>query len=313
MRFAITLVLLSVCTSVFAALDFSQYHTQDQIAAYLRQMASDNPSLVHFYVLGHSDENREIAYISLTKGNEQLPGIYFNGTHHGNEWSSTEGILGLIDYLITNKDSADVSALLSKYVFYMQPLVNPDGHFHQTREEIHGLDPNRDYTWPGGSSSTQWKTTIIPLVKGFLDSHKIRAAAAYHSGIEEIIWPWCYTGDGAPDANVLYTLGKKTAEAMNYSRYMQSYDDYETEGEFVDYAYMTQKTLALTFEVSSEYTPDASELAGVVTRSVDGAMAFIDGIRDLDNGTLPIENQPTHHLAGNTGYYLWKLLGFRLE
>ena len=145
-----------------------------------------------------------------------------------------------------------------------------------------------------------------------MDSHKIRAAAAYHSGIEEIIWPWCYTGDGTPDKDLFYTLAQKTATAMQYDRYLQSYDDYETEGEFIDYAYMTQKTLALTFEVSSDYTPAESELDSVVKRSVLGAMAFIDGVRDTDNGALKTRVAP-HSLADNSVSYLWRLLGFRLE
>ena len=99
-----------------------------------------------------------------------------------------------MDYLLVHRDDADVSLLLSKYVFYLQPIVNPDGHQHHTREEIHGKDPNRDYAYPGGAANKKFKTKIIPLVKKLLDSRKFIAAAAYHSGIEEVLWPWCYTG-----------------------------------------------------------------------------------------------------------------------
>jgi hypothetical protein len=276
------------------ALDFNAYHTQDQINQYLRDLAQRYPTLVQFHNLGTSDENREINYI----------------THHGNEWSSTEGILGLVDYLITNKSEATVAALLNQYVFYLQPLVNPDGHFHQTREDINGNDPNRDYAYPG--SGTQFKTKIIPLVKSLLDSHVFRAAAAYHSGIEEILWPWCYTASASKDKDLFHTFAKKVAVAMGYDRYLQSYDDYATEGEFIDYAYMSQGTFGLTYEVSADFTPAESDLPGVVSRSIDGAMAFIKSVSDYDRGQLSIEPEATVSLAHSKNP-MWTLFGQKLE
>ncbi len=311
-RLALAFAVLS--SSLFAAsIDFSRYHTQEEINQYLRDLARDNPALVHFYVLGESDEGREISYITLTKGSETaLPGIFFNGTHHGNEWSSTESILGLIQFLLQHKDEPQASAFLTRYVFYFQPLVNPDGHFHRTREEIHGADPNRDYEYPGASAGSQLKTQIIPLVKKLADSHKFRAAAAYHSGIEEIIWPWCYTGKGTADKDKFHTIAKKTAEAMHYDRYMQSYYDYQTSGEFIDYLYMTQKTVALTFEVSSDLTPNESQLESVVQRSVDGAFAFVQAVMDDDLGRLKLVRAPELSLFESRNP-LWVLLGMRLE
>ena len=301
---------LVLCSSLFA-LDFTQYHTQDQINGYLQQLAQDNPTIVHFYHLGDSDEGRPINYITLTKGSEQLPGLFFNGTHHGDEWSATESILGLTDYLITHKDDPTVSALLTKYVFYLEPLVNPDGHFHHTREDVNGADPNRDYSYPDGQDGA-FKTKIIALMKTLIDSHKFRAAAAYHSGIQEVLWSWCYTADTAPQKDVLYTMGKTAATAMGFDRYLQSFDDYATTGEFIDYAYMTQGTLALTFEVSTVKTPPVSELAGIVSNSIQGAMAFAEAVESYDAGTLNIEQAPNYSTL-DTRLSLWSFLGHKLE
>lgn len=292
------------------SLEFDRYHKQDEINRYLRDLAREYPTMVKFYTLGESDQKREISYITLTKGTEALPAIYFNGTHHGNEWSSTESILGLIDYLIVHRDDEAISNLLSKYVFYLQPLVNPDGHLKHTREDINGKDPNRDYNYPGGSN--KFKTKIISLMRKLVDSRKFIGAVAYHSGIEEVLWPWCYTGAATNHKDVFYTISKKAAVAMKYSRYLQSYNDYATNGEFIDYLYMSQGTIALTFEVSSALTPSESQLDFVVKRSIKGALAYIEGLAAYHEGRLRVESAPlwTTRKSPNP---LWELLGEKLE
>jgi hypothetical protein len=99
-----------------------------------------------------------------------------------------------------------------------------------------------------------------------------------------VIWPWCYTSHDAPNAEVVSTAGKIVADAMGFDRYLQSYDDYPTTGEFIDFTYSKYQTLSLTFEVSTAKTPSASQLDGVVKNSVKGALAFIDTIKTVDSG-----------------------------
>jgi hypothetical protein len=310
-RVALVLALTWVSSSLFA-IDFTKYHSQDEIGQYLRGVATSYPELAHFYVLGKSDEGREVAYLTMTSGADSLPGIFFNGTHHGNEWSSTEALLGLVEYFVQHRNDAEVAGLLSKYVFYFQPLVNPDGHFHRTREDANGADPNRDYEYPNAPTGSQFKTKIISLMKKLIDSHHFRAAAAYHSGIEEVIWPWCYTSAPTEQKDLFYTFAKGAASAMGFSRYMQSYYDYPTDGEFIDYMFMTQGTFALTYEVSDDFTPAASQLKAIVARSVKGAMAFINAVAAHDAGHLSVESSASivHALEFNPR---WKAMGRRLE
>jgi hypothetical protein len=45
--------------------------------------------------------------------------------------------------------------------------------------------------------------------------------------------------------------------------------------------------VALTFEVSTDKTPRVALLPGVVSRSVNGAMAFMYGVHAMDMGLLP--------------------------
>lgn len=271
----------------FHDLSFSQYHSQDAIKTYLTNAAASHPGLVTFTKLGVSRQGREIDVIAIShRDPATAPAIYFNGTHHGDEWSSTEGILGLADYLVTHHDEPAVKETLDTYAIWLQPLVNPDGHNARTREDSQGSDPNRDYEYPGGSASSAYRLPEIRLVRDLVAKIKPRGAAAYHSGIEEVIWPWCHTGHEAPNAEVVSTAGKMVADAMGFDRYLQSYDDYPSTGEFIDFTYSKYGTLSLTFEVSNAKTPGAATLERVVKNSVRGALAFIDAVKAADDGTL---------------------------
>ena len=272
----------------FHDLSFSQYHSQDAVKSYLSNAASAHAGLVTFTKLGVSRQGREIDVIAIShRDPSTVPAIYFNGTHHGDEWSSTEGILGLADYLVTHHDEPAVKSTLDQYAIWLQPLVNPDGHDARTREDSQGNDPNRDYEYPTGNPSAAYRLPEIKLVRDLVARIKPRGAAAYHSGIEEVIWPWCYTGSDAPNAQAASTAGKIVADAMGFDRYLQSYDDYPTTGEFIDFTYSKYGALSLTFEVSTAKTPSAASLDRVVKNSVKGALAFIDTVKAVDSGTLP--------------------------
>ena len=92
-------------------------------------------------------------------------------------------------------------------------------------------------------------------MKALQESVGFRAAIAYHSGAQEVLWPWCYTGDATVDGSFFAAAGQKTAQAMSFAIYQQSYDDYPTQGEYIDYAYWRGHTLAATFEVSIVKAP----------------------------------------------------------
>lgn len=288
MGLRLSIVLLAMAVPWVAhAISFDRYHSQEEINGYLKETAAAHPSLVRLVHLGYSERGRDIYYTVVSKRDpESVPALYMNGTHHGNEKSSTEAVVGLLDYLVKAKDDPTVDELLSNYSIYLQPLVNPDGHALGVRSDTFGRDPNRDY------DGAAFKVASIRLVKELTDRVRFRAAAAFHSGMEAVLWPWCHTPAPSPDVDIFYTLSRISAEAMGVRRFLQSYNDYPTRGEFIDYVYNNHGTLALTFEVSAEVTPAPSKLAAIVRRSVAGAMAFMLSVMDLDQGALVMSKAP---------------------
>jgi predicted deacylase len=269
-------------------LEFDAYHSQQEVTTYLQAVASAMPAVAQYRVLGQSVQGRDVPYLVINATCQaNPPAIFANGAHHGDEPSSTEAVVSIPDHLLrASTTEPSVRSLLSAYAFYVLPLVNPDGRALNTRENANGADINRDYSYPGRSDASSFKTAEALLIKSLQDGAGFHAAIAYHSGAQEVVWPWCYTGDATADDTFFTAAGKRATQAMGFSIYQQSYDDYPTQGEYIDYAYWKNRTLATTFEVSQDKTPSAASLAGVVDGAWKGTLAWFQAVSDHDKGSL---------------------------
>jgi predicted deacylase len=288
--------MLIALSSLSFGLTFDRYHSQTFISQYLRQVAKTYPEIAQFRRLGKSQEGREIALLVLSQDPHQdKPAIYLNGTHHGNEKASTEATLGMIHYLVTKRHDLTIRHLLQRYAIFIQPLVNPDGHARNSRFDARGRDPNRDYAHPERPADDAFNLVETRLVRQLLRQHRFIGSAAYHSGVEAVLWPWCYSRQPSADHQVFRSLGRIIAEAMAIPQYTQSYYDYHTEGEFIDYAYMQHGTYAMTFEVSEALNPRLSDLSRIVNRAIRGTLAFMSSLNSLNRNQVEVtQKSPTN-------------------
>lgn len=282
---SLKLILVVLWLTPYAwALDFNRYHDQDEIAAFLRTEALNHPELVRFEILGKSAQGREVSVVTITKNlSPDAPAIFFNGTHHGNERASTEAILALIDHLVREQGSSSVDRLLRRYRIILQPMVNPDGHALNLRTDSKGIDPNRDYATPNKPEKEAFQLPETRLVRDLMIKEKVVASAAFHSGLEAVLWPWCHTPTLSQHDPVFRTLASSVAKTMQMNRTSQSFYDYQTDGEYIDFAYMRHGTYALTLEVAQEATPAANQLDAVVKRAVQGSLSFLKAVDDVLN------------------------------
>ena len=187
-----TFSLIFASGSYCYGISFNEYHSLEEINQYLIETATRHKE-VEFYNLGRSEEGRPINYITLSRStNSQTPSIYLNGTHHGNEKASTEATLAIINYLTTRKNNISIERLLRKFRFVIQPVVNPDGHHRNSRLSASGIDPNRDYPTPF-SNKKPFQLKETRLVSSLMKKYRFEASAAFHSGVEAVLWPWCST------------------------------------------------------------------------------------------------------------------------
>lgn len=63
---------------------------------------------------------------------------------HGNESTTTKGILDLLNFFLNSKEDPEVKELLQQVTLLIIPMLNPDGADRYTRENVNGVDLNRD-------------------------------------------------------------------------------------------------------------------------------------------------------------------------
>ncbi len=287
----ITVLLMSIIALDAYALSFDRYHSQAEISDFLINAGKNHPE-VTYYKLGTTSQGKSMEYIVL-RGRDQRKktALYLNATHHGDEWASTESLLRLTDEILLNLSSKYIQEILAQFDLILHPIVNPDGHHLKTRENSQGIDLNRDYPYPKKKSGFQYNETA--RVKTLLDRHPISGALALHSGMEGVLWPWAHTQEKPRHDALFRTLSRKVANAMGLRHFAQSFSDYQTTGEFIDYAYMQYGALALTLEVSNDLTPRQEKLPQITARAVAGCMTYMLTMVDLmQQNKLPLQILP---------------------
>ncbi|TRZ85383.1 hypothetical protein D4R89_12385 [bacterium] len=116
-------------------LRFDHYYTLDQVYEAVQAINKAYPEMTKLEEVGKSEEGRPIYAVTVNnpKTGPALakPGIYVDGNIHGNEIQGGEICLYLVDYLLGNYGkNKDVTELIDKKVFYVVPVVNPDGRWH---------------------------------------------------------------------------------------------------------------------------------------------------------------------------------------
>jgi hypothetical protein len=113
----------------------------------------------------------------------------------------------------------------------------------------------------------------VRAIQNFLTARPPAALISAHTGIQCVLYPWCYAPNDAanmPASDIAFF--ETTAEAMRatYEKTVQtvrpnarfyvkqSYDDYPTSAELIDWAYGRLGTHAYTVEVYSGGTPSAN-------------------------------------------------------
>ena len=109
-------------------------------------------------VLDLSHQGRDLDLLTITDPAipiEDKTIIYIIGRQHAAETASSHMLEGMIDFLISS--DADAGAFRQNCVWYIVPMVNPDGVFlGNSRATSEGVDPNRDW----GNMDTEEVDTV---------------------------------------------------------------------------------------------------------------------------------------------------------
>lgn len=111
---------------------FNRLHTYEEIVDLLQGYAAAYPKWARLESIGKSIQGRDLWMITITNpatGSELAkPAMYIDGNTHANEVQGAEAALYTIDYLLKNYGRLPrVTEMLDRSVFYILPVVNPDG------------------------------------------------------------------------------------------------------------------------------------------------------------------------------------------
>ncbi len=139
------LFLLLVATAGFASdskLTFDHYYDGPAVMDALETLNKAFPNLTKLESIGKSEEGRDIWLFTInnpkTGSDLEKPGIYVDGTIHGNEVQATEVCLYLASYMLNNYGTNEkITKIIDTKAFYIIPVVNVDSRW-------------RFFTEPGG-------------------------------------------------------------------------------------------------------------------------------------------------------------------
>ena len=226
---------------------------------------------------------------------ENEPEVVFWATIHGDEFGSAEtNYLYGMDLIDRYGVDPDVTQWIDDLEIWIVPLVNPDGYANGTRSNANGVDLNRDlgFNWDkAGGSTSPFSQIESQVLRDFCLDGNVTLSVTHHCSGNIFLYPWGFPPNPTPDATVFQEIGALYANAANYVL-KNSWSDYETHGELLDFVYGSLGGVCYTSEMSN----NLALLNDTFTRNKAGMDAFLavadQGLHGLvtDAGT----GQPVH-------------------
>ncbi len=246
------------------------YHSYEEIISLADSLASAYPAICKKVLFGTSLGGRQLAALEITDSvntDEGEPKVLFDGGCHGDEIGGSENLIRFARDLCTRygTDSA-VTGLVNSREIWLYLMVNPDGRVNMSRFNDSMVDVNRDYGYmwdASGGSPSAFSQPETRGVRNCMESRAFSFYISYHSGFQQVAYPWACRPPAPPDVPNLYTLSLAYASASLYPslNYGQSYYImYPSNGMAVDYFYGTTGQACFTMEISNDKQPPDPEV-----------------------------------------------------
>ena len=261
-----------------------QYHSYDMIIALMDSLATTFPEICQKTVFGLTSQGRQLTCLKISNNvtiDENEPEVLFDGGIHGDEIGGPENLIRFARDLCTGYGfDPEITGLVNSREITIYPMVNPDGRANMSRYNSNFVDCNRDwgYMWNGeGNSPGVFSQLETRTIRNCLYNHRFVIHVTYHSGEEVVLYPWCYRAANVPDYSPLILLATIYSNTSGYAnlQYRQSFADYPTNGETIDYSYGADGTDALTMEISNSKQPPATQIQYYYQNNVPSMIAMI--------------------------------------
>ena len=253
------------------------------VKATLQSLGTQYKTTTTLFDLGPSDSGETIQGIRVGVGPVKNLVV---GTHHGNEYGSTEVALAFAEAVAKNP--------ITGQTVYVIPVLNIGGYDQRRRNETalgRAYDPNRDYPGPCGTEGP-FKLKSTAALAAFLARENITASATLHTFAPAVLWPW---GLSAKDPETIYKptfemLSRAATEESRYTIGNSKIVLYPADGTFEDYAFWKHGIWSLLFELGGSHYPSDDDVKEMIRVNLPGLRRMLE--------TAPTARAPDHEFKG---------------
>ncbi len=118
---------------------WNRYYTNDGLYNIYQKLVAAYPELINLQSVGKSYEGKDLWLLTVSnlqnKPHTEKPAFWIDGNIHANEIQTAEVSLYTAWYLVENYgQNKFITDLLDEKVFYIMPVMNPDGRDHYMNE-----------------------------------------------------------------------------------------------------------------------------------------------------------------------------------
>ncbi|KAF1764097.1 hypothetical protein GCK72_004043 [Caenorhabditis remanei] len=229
--------------------DTNAYHSYDEMVEFMRLLSEQKPDMVEMVKVATSSEGRSIYGVKIHPPGispPEKPSIIVDAGVHAREWIAPAVGLFMIKKIVSEYGkTAEVTANLQKFDWYIMPQVNPDGYeYSRTNDRLWrktrsknvtvnrwcvGADANRNwgYRWgEAGANRTPCSNIYMgshpysePEIKGLKEffTWQITNPMVYislHSYGQLLLSPWGYTNERTENYQDQQNAAKEAALAI---------------------------------------------------------------------------------------------------
>ncbi|MBT3982321.1 MAG: hypothetical protein HOE90_13265 [Bacteriovoracaceae bacterium] len=257
----------------------SGYHSYQQIKDMTYDLEKSYPGLAKVIKYGKSNKGRELLALKISDNvatDEAEPKVLLTAATHGDELITVEVLMELTKQILAGyKSDLKFTDMVNTKELYIIFNINPDGFARRSRYAS-GIDPNRQYPWPGKSGHVSTLSCVTSIIK-FYEKIKFSGSIDFHAHGKLIMYPWAYTRGKVEshDSVEFQNLTKDMAKSNGYRYGQISKIIYVAKGSSADYYYWKTKSLALGIELTTSKYPSKSRIPSIVKETSEMTWKFI--------------------------------------
>lgn len=220
---------------------------------------------------GLANRDLYVARLTSPQGPDNKPKLFVVAEHHAREIITPEIAMDFIDDLLQHYGQDPmVTWLLDNREIWVMPMANPDGHARAAQGQhwrkntnrtdacnqgappnSYGVDLSRNYGYewgqPAGSSAEPCNLTYrgaapfsepeTQALRDLIPEKQFAFLISLHAYGDEVLYPWAYTWNPAPDAASLRALADRMAAPGGYTAMQATGIGYMSSGDEIDWSY----------------------------------------------------------------------------